>query len=68
LPEVCGNAAVYVDPYDVLNIKEVVQALLESPELAQKLSEAGKKRAALFDMKCYLERLCAAYASALQKL
>jgi len=48
LPEVCGDAALYVDPYDVKDIAKKMETLLNDVKLREKLSTAGKKRAGLF--------------------
>jgi len=44
LPEVCGDAAVYVDPYNVENIAEGIYSLLKNKELQNELIEMGFKR------------------------
>lgn len=61
LPEVCGNAALYIDPYDILSIKDAIQALLESPKMREKLSEAGKKRSEIFNVENCARALYSAY-------
>jgi glycosyltransferase involved in cell wall biosynthesis len=48
LPEVAGEAALLVDPYDVEAIAEAMRRVLEEPELAAELRERGLKRAAEF--------------------
>ena len=37
LPEVCGDAAVYVNPYDVADVAEKVETLLKDESLRQVL-------------------------------
>ncbi|NJR66753.1 MAG: glycosyltransferase family 4 protein [Leptolyngbyaceae cyanobacterium CRU_2_3] len=66
LPEVCGDAALYVDPYEVTDIKEKMEALLRSPVLRSQLSSASKRVAELFSMENYLRRIHTAYQQALQ--
>ncbi|NJN85125.1 MAG: glycosyltransferase family 4 protein [Leptolyngbyaceae cyanobacterium SL_7_1] len=65
LPEVCGSAALYVDPYDVDHIKQQLEALLSSPELRNQLAIDGKVNAAFFSMENYMQRLHAAYEKVL---
>ncbi len=65
LPEICGSAALYVDPYSVRDIKEKVETLLADPALRQRLVQAGKVNAQMFSMENYVKRLHQAYAKAL---
>ncbi len=48
LPEVCGDAALLVDPTDQDAITEGVYKLVTDPELRARLSRAGLERAKLF--------------------
>jgi glycosyltransferase involved in cell wall biosynthesis len=48
LPEVAGNAALLVDPYDVRAIAGAMRRVLEDGDLAQELRERGLARAAQF--------------------
>lgn len=48
LPEVAGDAALFVDPYDTDTIAEAIRTLLVSPELRRSLREKGRARASLF--------------------
>jgi len=48
LPEVAGDAAILFDPLSVQDIADKLQALLDNPALATRLSEAGRHRADLF--------------------
>lgn len=48
LPEVVGDAGVYVEPYSVQSIKEGMALLLSDEELKNKLAEKGLERARLF--------------------
>ena len=48
LPEVCGDAALYVDPADVSSIAAAMQKLAESSALQDELRSAGLERAQLF--------------------
>ncbi len=48
LPEVCGDAAYYVDPYNVKSIAEGMQKVLTDDTLRQSLIQKGIERAKLF--------------------
>ena len=65
LPEVCGSAALYVDPYDVADIKKKVEFLLNDPKARAGYAEAGLERAGLFSLDRYKKELHGAYVRAL---
>jgi glycosyltransferase involved in cell wall biosynthesis len=46
LPEVCGNAALAVDPYALPELAEALIRVLTDPPLRQRLSLAGRERTA----------------------
>lgn len=48
LPEVCGEAAYYVNPYDTMSIAEGIRKLLTDDSLRQKLIKKGLERAQRF--------------------
>ncbi len=48
LPEVVGDAALMVDPYDVDAIAEGIKRLIEDDNLRRELSQKGLARAKLF--------------------
>ena len=48
LPEVCGDAAYYVNPYDVESIVEGIHKVLTDKFLRRSLIEKGLERAKLF--------------------
>ena len=48
LPEICGDAAYYVDPYDVESIAEGMHKVLTDDNLRQNLVKKGLERARLF--------------------
>lgn len=48
LPEVVGDAAILVDPYNVDEIAEVMYSVLSNEGLRKKLEEKGLKRAKMF--------------------
>jgi glycosyltransferase involved in cell wall biosynthesis len=62
LPEICGNAALYVDPHEPAQIAEAIAQLLDAPELQAQLITAGYKRVEFFSMENYAERLLMAYS------
>jgi glycosyltransferase involved in cell wall biosynthesis len=48
LPEVCGDAAMYCDPRDPMDIARAIDAVLGNPELRADLRRRGPERAARF--------------------
>ncbi|MDI6889852.1 MAG: glycosyltransferase family 1 protein [Thermodesulfovibrionales bacterium] len=48
LPEICGNAAYYVDPYNVESIAEGIYKVLTDEPLRQSLIKKGLERVKLF--------------------
>ncbi|RME69436.1 MAG: glycosyltransferase family 1 protein, partial [Chloroflexi bacterium] len=61
LPEVVGEAGLLVDPLDVGAIAGAMAQVLTTPELRQKLSEAGQRRAAQFTWDGVARQLLALY-------
>lgn len=61
LPEVVGEAAVQIDPYDTGGIARALRALDEDEALRARLSHDGKARAQGFSMDIYQDRLSAMY-------
>jgi glycosyltransferase involved in cell wall biosynthesis len=59
LPEVGGDAAVYVDPHDDDAIRAALERLLTSPDERTELSERGRRRAAAFSWNSAAEKLVA---------
>lgn len=45
LPEVCGDAALLVDPADTAALAEALRSLVEDPSLAAAMAERGRERA-----------------------
>jgi glycosyltransferase involved in cell wall biosynthesis len=64
-PEVTGDAAVLVDPYDVEALTTAVRRLDEDPALRASLGARGAKRAAVFSMEAYQGRLEAVHRKVL---
>ena len=62
MPEVVGDAAITVDPYDVAALVRAIQAVDGDPELRARLAAAGPRRAAQFSPERYAARLGALYA------
>lgn len=48
LPEVCGDAALYCDPYSPEDIADKIKMLIENPSLQEELRQKGLERAKLF--------------------
>ena len=61
LPEIAGEAAVLVDPYDVEAIARGLKALEHDDDLRTDLVRRGKLQAAKFSTESYEERLAALY-------
>lgn len=57
LPEVCGEAAYYVDPYDVDSIYKGMKEVLENKDLAHKLKLAGYKQEKRFSWDSTADKL-----------
>ncbi len=65
LPEVCGPAALYVNPYDVTDIQRKLEKMLGDRPLRDQLAKTGKQVAQSFTAEKYLKRLHGAYAKAI---
>jgi glycosyltransferase involved in cell wall biosynthesis len=62
LPEVVGDAAVKVNPYDIRAMVEGIRVLDTDAELREHLAWAGRRQAALFSAAAYERRLADVYA------
>jgi glycosyltransferase involved in cell wall biosynthesis len=62
MPEVCGDAALYVDPYDVEDIANKITMMINDKELRQRLIKAGYERAKIFSMDNFINGLKTAYS------
>ena len=51
LPEVLGNACLYIDPQQPITILHALKKLVANPQMCEELSVAGKERAQLFTWK-----------------
>lgn len=65
IPEVAGDAALLVDPYDARAIADGVRALDSNDELRADLSARGRRRAAMFSEAAYRQRLANVYEKVL---
>ena len=66
IPEIAGDAALMVDPYDPRAISEGVRALDENEPLRQELASKGVLQAERFSERAYAERLLGVYESVLR--
>jgi glycosyltransferase involved in cell wall biosynthesis len=62
LPEVCGDAALYVDPYDVQDIANKMTMMINDKQLRQRLIAAGYEKAKFFSMDNFVKGLKKAYS------
>lgn len=61
LPEVAGDAALLVDPYDVHAIARAILRMDESEELRAELAQRGRVQAEIFSTAAYAKRLADFY-------
>ncbi|TFW13542.1 glycosyltransferase family 1 protein [Brevundimonas intermedia] len=61
LPEVAGDAAVIVDPYDVQTITRGIRSLDQDDAMREAMVERGLSQASLFTPEAYQERLRSLY-------
>lgn len=57
LPEVAGDAAIFVDPYNVRSITEAILMLDSDDDMRKELSVLGRKQAEKFSVDAYRVRL-----------
>ena len=67
LPEVAGNAAILVDPYDTQDITAAIQLLDADPGRREELRAAGPIQATQFDNTAYAQRLTSMYQQIMAK-
>ena len=48
VPEVCGDAVLYIDPYSIDDISDRIKLLIYDDHLRQELIQKGMKRSYLF--------------------
>jgi glycosyltransferase involved in cell wall biosynthesis len=63
LPEVAGDAALLVNPYDVGDIARAIGKIVGDADLRTELSARGRAQATLFSVERYRERVGQLYAS-----
>ncbi|HEY5048390.1 MAG TPA: glycosyltransferase family 1 protein [Rhizomicrobium sp.] len=63
IPEVAGDAAIMVDPYDIDAIKAAIVSVSADTGLCKELAQKGLARAAHFSIENYRDRLGRLYAS-----
>lgn len=61
LPEVCGEAALYVDPYDTQDIREKIERLVRDQALRDYLSERGISRSEQLSAAAFADQVTAGY-------
>ncbi|WP_043362756.1 glycosyltransferase family 1 protein [Belnapia sp. F-4-1] len=61
MPEVVGDAALTIDPYDISALVQAIQAMDRDELLRARLAQAGPDRAALFSAERYADRLADLY-------
>lgn len=57
MPEIAGDGALIVDPYQVREIADAMIKITKEPELVKELIEKGKRRATLFSWDLTAERV-----------
>lgn len=63
LPEVAGEAALMVDPYDLSAMTHAIMTLDSDADLRADLSKRGLEQAKVYSMEAYAERVKAVYRS-----
>jgi glycosyltransferase involved in cell wall biosynthesis len=63
LPEIAGDAALLVNPYDVGDISRAIRMIVEDVDLRSELIARGRTQAAMFSVDRYRERLAQLYQS-----
>lgn len=65
LPEVGGNAAIYVNPYDSLDIANAITKLIGSPSLCEVMKNNGYQQINKFNQSTYKQKVLNAYTKVL---
>jgi glycosyltransferase involved in cell wall biosynthesis len=63
LPEVAGEAALLVDPYDTDQISRAIATIVSDADLRTELARRGPLQAAKFSVERYRERVAEVYAA-----
>jgi glycosyltransferase involved in cell wall biosynthesis len=61
LPEVGGDAALYVNPYETTEIARAIHTIVADSDLRRDLSRRGRKQAEQFSVDRYRERIGGLY-------
>ena len=61
LPEIAGDAALYVNPYDTDDIARAIKTIAADTDLRRELVRRGRVQAELFSVARYRERVAALY-------
>lgn len=67
LPEVLGDAAIYVDPEDELSIAQAMESIWADSSIGERLAVAGRERATAFSWNVSAATLLNAYRDALSR-
>jgi len=62
IPEIAGEAALYVNPYEVEDIAQAIKAICGDDGLCEDLVRRGRVQAELFSVERYRDRVAALYA------
>lgn len=63
LPEICGEAAIYINPYDIKEITVAIKKVLSDKNLATELSQKALQQAQLFSWQKSAEELLKVFKS-----
>ena len=63
LPEIAGDAALLVDPYDTDDIARAITTIVDDKDLRSELARRGRYQAAKFSVNNYRERVGALYSA-----
>ena len=66
MPEVAGEAAIYVNPFDVQDIAKALHQILCNPTLRETLSHKAQRNADRFSWKTAAEQTLAIFAEAIE--
>jgi glycosyltransferase involved in cell wall biosynthesis len=66
-PEICGDAAIYFDPYDPVDIASQIRRLLEDERLTEQLIEKGRTRTKKFSWERNARELAAVFEEVLNR-
>jgi glycosyltransferase involved in cell wall biosynthesis len=67
IPEVVGDAALLINPFDTEELKSAMETVLEDPVISKKLSEAGYARSKLYSWKKTAEETLKVYKESYEK-